>query len=146
MALQKGLRNTLLSLGLCAGLMAAYYVAVSSTPIPPDTEIVLAKSGCGGACPLTRIAIGADGRTEITQDGQKTQRTISPFAVRNILIAFRGVHFLDRDVAKWRPGGAAEVCLLALTQDHRKVSIRYACGDASPVVARPSAAIAKALK
>ncbi len=146
MALQKGLRNTLISLGICAGLIAAYYATVSSSPIPPDTEIVFARMGCGGACAIERVEIDAGGRTEMTQAGQKTQRTISPFAVRNILVAFRGVHFLDQDVAKWRTNGADEVCLLALTQDHRKVSIRYACGDTSPIIARPSKAILKSLK
>ncbi len=146
MALQKGLRNTLLSLGLCAGLIAAYYAAVSSSPVPPDTEIVFSKAGCGGACPLERVKIGADGRTDITRAGQTSQRTISAYALRNILVAFRGVRFLDQDVTKWRAGGAAEVCWLGLTQDHRKVSIRYACDDPSPVLTRPSAALRQALK
>lgn len=146
MALQKGLRNTLLSLGLCAGLIVAYDFAVSSSPVPPDTEIVLARTGCGGTCPLERIAIAADGRADITTAGTTVHRTISSYALRNILVAFRGVHFLDQDVAKWRSGGAAEVCLLGLTQDHRKVSIRYGCNDSSSVVARPSAAIRQALK
>jgi len=146
MALRKGLRNTLLSLGLCAGLIAAYYVTVSSSPVPPDTEIVFAKMGCGGACPLERVEIGADGYATVTADGRTSQRTISAYALRNILVAFRGVHFLDQDVAKWRTGGASDICLLGLTEDHRKVAIRYACKDASPVVARPSAAIRQALK
>lgn len=146
MALQKGLRNTLLSLGLCAGLIAAYYATVSSSPVPPDTEIVFAKMGCGGACPLERVQIGADGRTTVTANGRTSQRTISAYALRNILVAFRSVHFLDQDVTKWRTGGAAEVCLLGLTQDHHKVSIRYACNDNSPVVTRPLAAIRQALK
>lgn len=146
MALQKGLRNTLLSLGLCAGLIAAYYVTVSSSPVPPDTEIVFSRTDCGGACPLERVEIRADGRTEITGAGRKTQRMISAYALRNILVAFRGVHFLDQDVAKWRTAGADEICLLGLTQDHRKVSIRYACTDRSPVVARPAASIRQALK
>jgi len=146
MALQKGLRNTLLSLGLCAGLIAAYYVTVSSSPVPPDTEIVLAKMGCGGACPLERIVIGADGHADITRSGQTTQRSLSAYALRNILVAFRGVRFLDQDVSKWRANGAAGTCLLGLTEDHRKVSIRYACDDASPIVTRPAAAIRQALK
>ena len=146
MALQKGLRNTLISLGLCAGLIAAYYVTVSSSPVPPDTEIVFAKMGCGGTCPRERVAIRADGQAAVTMNGRTAQRTISAYALRNILVTFRGVHFLDQDVAKWRTRGAAEVCLLGLTEDHRKVSIRYACRDNSPVVARPSAAIGQALK
>lgn len=145
MALQKGLRNTLLSLGLCAGLVAAYYVTVSSSPVSPDTEIVFAKTGCGGACPLERIVIGAGGHTEITRGGHTSQRELSAYALRNILVAFRGVHFLDQDVTKWRTDGAAEVCLLGLTQDHRKILIRHACGDRSTVVARPTAAILKAV-
>lgn len=146
MALSKGLRNTLLSLGLCAGLIAAYYVAVSSSPVPPDTEIVVARMGCGGTCPLERIVIAADGRADITTAGTTVRRTISPYALRNILVAFRGAHFLDQDVTKWRLNGAVEVCLLGLTEDHRKVSIRYGCDDNSPVIARPSAAIRQALK
>jgi len=146
MALRKGLRNTLISLGLCAGLIAAYYVTVSSSPVPPDTEIVFAKLGCGGACSLERVEIGADGRAAITRAGQTSSRTISAYALRNILVAFRGVHFLDQDVAKWRTNGAPEVCLLGLTEDHRKVSIRYACADRSPVVTRPLAAMRQALK
>ncbi|WP_443747557.1 hypothetical protein [Asticcacaulis solisilvae] len=146
MALPKGLRNTLISLGLCAGLIGAYYVTVSSSPVPSDTEIVFAKSGCGGACAIERVVIAADGRTEITEAGHKTQRTVSAYALRNILITFRSVHFLDQDVAKWRTNGAADVCLLGLTQDHRKVSIRYACGDRSPVVTRPLGVIRQALK
>ena len=145
MALQKGLRNTLISLGICAGLLAAYYATISSSPVPPDTEIVFAKMGCGGACPLMRTEIGADGRTEIVQGGQKTQRMVSAYALRNILLAFRRVHFLDQDVAKWRTNGAVDVCLLSLTEDHRKVSIRYACRDNSPVMVRPSAVILKAV-
>jgi hypothetical protein len=146
MALSTGLRNTLISLGLCAGLIVAYYVTVSSSPVPPDTEIVFAKLGCGGACPIERVAIGADGRAAVTRAGQASSRTISAYALRNILVAFRAVHFLDQDVARWRTNGAAEVCLLGLTEDHRKISIRYACTDNSPVVTRPSAAIRQALK
>jgi len=146
MALQKGLRNTLLSLGLCAGLIAAYYVTVSSSPVPPDTEIVMARMGCGGACPMERIVIDADGHAEVTRGGQASRRMVSAYALRNILVAFRGVHFLDQDVARWRTNGAAETCLLGLTEDHRKVSIRYACDDPSPIVTRPSAAIRQALK
>jgi hypothetical protein len=146
MALSKGLRNTLISLGLCAGLIVAYDVTVSSSPVPPDAEIVFAKLGCGGACPIERVTIGADGRAAVTRAGQTSSRMISAYALRNILVAFRGVHFLDQDVAKWRTQGAAEVCLLGLAEDHRKVSIRYACSDNSPVVTRPSAAIRQALK
>ncbi len=146
MTLRKGLRNTLVSLGLCAGLIAAYYVSVSSSPVPPDTEIVFAKTGCHGACQLERVKIDAAGRADITRGGRTSRRTISAFALRNILVAFRGVHFLDQDVAKWRANGAAEVCLLSLAQDHRKVAIRYACDDSSAIVTRPSASIWRALK
>ena len=133
-----GLRNALLSLGLCAGLIVAYYVAVDRTPIPVDTRISFQQSGCGGTCAIARIIITADGATTIQTLGGTRSAVMSKIKLRRLLLTFTHAGFLDKSVDAYSAAGAQQVCQLGLTEGHRKTALRYDCAhpptDIAPLV------------
>ncbi|MDI7774506.1 DUF6438 domain-containing protein [Asticcacaulis sp. EMRT-3] len=132
----KRLRNTLVSLLICAGLMAAWYVSLSGQVIAPDTRIVYEAQDCGGACPVFRLEITADGSVSLSDATQVYTYRISAFALRRILRAFDRTQFLTRDINAYLPS-RPPVCDLALSEDHRKISLRHACGADAPELADP---------
>ncbi len=141
--LKAGMRNALLSAGLCVGLIVAYSMMIGQTPIPADLHISYDARACIGRCPIRHIDLTADGVVTITTPTGTRRSRISPFEVRRVLQAFTAVHFLDRDIGAYHGGGATGTCQLSLTAEHRKTAIRHSCGDAAPEIARPLAALVR---
>lgn len=139
----KRLRNTLVSVLICAGLIAAYYVSLGQTPIPPDTRIVYEGLDCGGACPVFRLEISADGAVSLRDASHIWRYRISQFALRRILRAFDQAQFMNRDVNADLPRHPP-VCDLSLREDHRLLALRHGCGAQAPELAAPVAALEQA--
>jgi len=141
----KRLRNTFISVLICAGLMAAYYISLGSTPIPADTEIgydigvhVMSQAD-------VRLRVAADGSVSL-QDARHVWRyRISQFALRRILHAFDRTNFLDQDVGAYSPLHTP-ACDLSLAKNHRKLALRYDCNTQKAELATPLAAIEQATR
>ncbi len=144
--LPPGLRNALLSAGLCVGLIVAYYVAVDKEPIAPDTRISFERRGCAGACSLEHVVLTADGQAVIETPAGVRHVTVSKVALRHILMVFKQVGFLDKPVDAYSAAGADQVCQLSLSEAHRKTALRYDCRRTDAVLVQPVAALRQALK
>ncbi|HWU49175.1 MAG TPA: hypothetical protein VN042_04820 [Asticcacaulis sp.] len=136
----KRLRNTLVSVLICAGLMAAYYVSLGQAPIPPDTRIIYEALDCGGPCPAFRLEISADGAVSLRDASHIWRYRMSQFALRRILRAFDQTQFLSRDVNADLPRHPP-VCDLSLRENHRFLALRHGCGAQAPEMAAPVAAL-----
>jgi hypothetical protein len=141
----KRLRNTLVSVLICAGLMAAYYVSLGQAPIPPDTRIVYEALDCGGPCPAFRLEIDDDGAVSLRDASHVWRYRISQFALRRILRAFDQAQFLNRDINADLPRHPP-VCTLSLRQNHQMLAIRHGCGSQAPELSGPRAALEQATR
>ena len=139
----KRLRNTLISVLICAGLMAAYYVSLGQAPIPPDTRIVYEALDCGGPCSVFRLEVDAAGAVSLRDASHIRRYRISPFAMRRILRAFDRTQFLSRDVNAYLPP-RPPVCDLSLRENHRLLALRHGCGAEALELAGPVAALEQA--
>ncbi len=144
--LAPGLRNALLSAGLCVGLIVAYYAAVEKEPIAPDTRISFERRGCAGTCPLEHIVLTADGQAAVDTPVGIRHVAVSKVALRRVLLIFKQVGFLDRPVDAYSAAGADQVCQLSLSQAHRKTALRYDCRRTDAVLVQPVAALRQAIK
>jgi hypothetical protein len=136
----KRLRNTLVSLLICAGLIVAYYLSLGSTPLPSDLRIAYQAHACGGPCPAFRIEIDASGDVVLQNETYAWRYRISQFALRRLLRAYDQAHFLTRDISAYS-ANKPPVCDLSLRDDHRFLSLRHTCGTDRPEIAGPVTAI-----
>lgn len=139
----KRLRNTLISVLICAGLMIAYYISIGQTPIAPNTRIVYEAQDCGGSCQVFRLEINADGAVVLTDPHHVWRYKIAKFALRRMLRAFDRVQFLTRNVNGYLPRHPP-VCVLSLAENHIMLALRHACGAATSELAVPVDAIEQA--
>ena len=144
--LPPGLRNALLSAGLCVGLIVAYYAAVEKEPIAPDTRISFERRSCAGTCLLEHIVLTADGQAIVETSAGVRHVTVSKVSLRRVLLIFKQVGFLDRSVDAYSAAGADQVCQLSLSQAHRKTALRYDCQRTDAELVQPIAALRQALK
>ena len=117
--LSKQLRNTLLSVLFCGGLLVAYYQLADQTPIPPDTHITYAQTD------RFRLDIDATGQVSLSDNTGAYHYQISQLALRRILRAFHRAKWFDRNILAY--GGIRSKCLLSLTESHRKLALRHDC-------------------
>lgn len=123
-------RNTLLSVGVCVALIAAYYILVGKEPVPPDTHVSYEVRTDGRT--TLRVDMLGSGLTQVAgPKGTVAEYATPDFAVKRVLAAFRRQKFLDLDVASLPPVSATKVCQLRLVENHRRVAVRHAC-DAPP--------------
>ncbi|HVZ29927.1 MAG TPA: hypothetical protein VG839_06005 [Asticcacaulis sp.] len=126
-------RNMLLSVGMCIALLAVYYMLVGKEPVPPDTHVSYEVRTAGRT--TLRVDMLGSGVTSVAgPNGQMAGYATPDFAVRRVLAAFRKQRFLDLDVAAFPPVSSSEVCQLGLTENHRRVLLRYDCAAPPPEV------------
>ncbi len=130
--LDNRLRNTLISVGLCLGLIAAYYMMVAQEPLPPDTHVTYEVRA--NSQTALRVDLLGSGVTTVSGPGHRADYAISSYAVRRVLAAFRKQQFLDLDVAASPALPATQFCQLSLTANHRKTAMRYDCAAPPPRV------------
>lgn len=125
-------RNTLLSIGVCIALLAAYYMMIGQEPVPLDTHVSYEVRANGQT--TLRVDMLASGITTVTGPISRSDYATSSYAVRRVLMAFHKQKFLDMDVAASSAVPATRFCQLSLTANRRKTSIRYDCAAPSPAV------------
>lgn len=129
-------RNTMLSVGVCVALFAAYYILVGKEPVPPDAHVSYEVRTNGQT--TLRVDMLASGVTHVMASGNApVDYAVPDFAVRRVLAAFRKQKFLDIDVAALPPVAAARVCQFGLSENHRRTIVRYDCAAPPPQIKKP---------
>ncbi|ESQ82976.1 hypothetical protein AEAC466_15840 [Asticcacaulis sp. AC466] len=131
--MSKRLRNSLMSIMVCAGLMIAYhYYTAQSQGLPDDTHITYEMRG------RFRLDVDSSGHVRLLADKVYSYK-ISTFAVRRILRVFHRARFFERNVTAY--GAVSADCTLTLVENHQKSSIRHACDTQSPELTKPIEAL-----
>ena len=131
--IDKRLRSVLFSVGICAALMAAYYMAVGRETVSPDTAIVWRGTD-------RRLEMAHDGAIVLTHSGTTYRYRIGGFAMRKVLRVFHRHRFLGLDAARFNRGA----CVLSLRQAGRVTALAYDCATPPPDIAGPLTAIRQA--
>ncbi|MDV6329371.1 hypothetical protein [Asticcacaulis sp. 201] len=131
--MSKRLRNSLMSILVCAGLMVAYYYyTTQSQGLADDTHITYEMRG------HFRLDVDGAGNVRLQADKVYTYK-ISTFAVRRILRVFHRARFFERNVTAY--GAVNASCALTLVENHQKTSIRHECETQSPELTKPIEAL-----
>ena len=136
--LPKRLRNMVLSLLFCCGLIVAYYATTGNQQIPPDTHISYEARGA------FRLDIDADGQVRLSDQQGIYSYKISKSAVRRVLRTFHQVNFFGLNIVAY--GDARATCQLMLTADHQKAVIRHDCKTQAMELRKPIQALDQATR
>lgn len=143
--------NTLVSVGLCVGLIFAYNLITAKETLPSNTFIRYEARGCEAPCPIYRVDAFADG-TVIWQgvSGVAVVGTyryhVSNFALRRMLRVFKRTDVFNLNAAGYGPRNmTAGICTLTLQSGPQKISIPQACGASVPQTRKPIDALDQAV-
>ncbi len=143
--------NTLVSVGLCVGLIFAYNLITANEALPSNTFIRYETKGCGASCPIYRIDVFADGTviwrgvSGVAITGTYRYR-ISNFALRRMLRVFKRADVFNLKAAGYGPHNSKSgICTLTLQSGSQKISVPQACDATIAQTLKPISALDRAV-